>query len=104
MVGYQPCFPPCSGGRFLLTFGPAGDGGSTPQFGEALRFVSTALHSYSNGGTRAGRFQRGHLRRNFEDVVSLWLNCYIGPIAQQSRAAKTPHTDKPRMTRGTLSI
>ena len=75
----QPCFPPCFGGKLLLTFGPAADGGAKPTLGEALRFASTALHSYSTGGIRAGRFQRGHLRRNFEDVFLIGSTALSAP-------------------------
>jgi hypothetical protein len=93
MVEYQPCFPPCSGGRLLLTFGPAVDGGATPRFGEALRFASTALHSHPNGGIRAGRFQRGHLRRNFEDVFLCGSTALSAP-SRSNRAQPKRRTQK----------
>jgi trimeric autotransporter adhesin len=68
MAEYQPCFPPHVGGKLLLTFGPAADGGATPHPGRhsvspAPPCIAIPTEEYAQDA-----FSEGIFERNFEDV------------------------------------
>jgi len=103
MAMRQPCFPPRKARAENLSVRTnAADGGAKPRLGEALRFVSTALHSSSNGGSTRRAFQRGRLRSHLRRRVSLRLNCFSWLLrsnrAQPKRRLQVSQDDSRNLT------